>query len=63
MGSYIEKGKPMNLYRIEFEGTAYVTADNELEAEEKFSAGDWKDQSTDVKEVELVDEELLKGLW
>lgn len=50
----------MNLYKITFTGTAYVRADSEIGAEEKFSAGDWIQQTIDVDdvtEVERMDED------
>lgn len=50
----------MKLYKITFKGSAYVRADSELDAEERFSAGDWINQTIDtdeVTEVEGVDED------
>lgn len=50
----------MKLYKITFKGAAYVRADSEVDADERFSAGDWINQTIDtdeVTEVEGVDED------
>lgn len=45
----------MKLHKITFKGTAYVWADSEVDAEERFSDGDWEQQTIDVDEITEVE--------
>ena len=45
----------MGLYKITFTGTAYVNADSEIRAEDKFSNEEYHLLNIDVDEVTMVE--------
>lgn len=57
----------MNRYKITFTGSAIVSADNEVEAERKFSNEEFFDLQTDVQHIAAMEEQnehsdLIKAL-
>lgn len=56
----------MSKYKIAFTGSAVVSADNEIEAERKFSNEDYSELQTDIQQIVSMEEneysDLIKAL-